>query len=215
MNYSAVITAAGSSTRFNRGISKMLHIFSNGETVIDRTLKPFLADEECREIVVVCTLEVEKYLSDVYKDGRLTYCEGGETRSESVYNGLGHCHQDIVLVHDGARCYLEKGDLENLKKAVSLNNGAILVGSMYDTVKMVENGKVVSTIDRNQLKRAQTPQGFPLEELLNCYRKARKDGFKGTDESSLFERYSEMEVLCVESRGHNTKVTVIDDVRSD
>ena len=215
MNYSAIITAAGSSTRFNRSISKMLHIFSNGETVIDRTLKHFLADEECREIVVVATPQVRDYLEDVYDDERLAYCEGGETRSESVFNGLQNCHEEIVLVHDGARCYLEKEDLENLKKAVSSDNGAILVGSMVDTVKLVENGRVVSTVDRNQLKRAQTPQGFPLEELLKCYRKALKEGFRGTDESSLFERYSEMPVLCVESRGHNTKVTVLDDVRSE
>ena len=215
MNYSAVITAAGSSVRFNRGISKMLHIFSNGETVIDRTLAPFMSDEECREIIVVCNDEVRKYLTDMYKDERLVYCEGGPTRSESVYNGLQHCHEKIVLVHDGARCYLEKGDLENLKKAVSLHNGAILVGEMFDTVKLVENGVVITTIDRNQLKRAQTPQGFPLEELLRCYRKALEDDFRGTDESVLFERYSEMPVICVESRGHNTKVTVIDDVRSE
>ena len=214
MNYSAVIVAAGSSTRFGTGISKMLHVLSDGDRVIDRTLKVFLDDEECRQIIVVCNAEVEEYLNNE-KNERIELYPGGQSRSESVYHGLLGCREEIVLVHDGARCFLEKEDLENLKKAVSLNNGAILVGRMVDTVKTVKDGYVVSTVDRDSLKRAQTPQRFPVRELLRCFGEATREGFEATDESGLVERYSEMKIACVESRGHNTKITVWDDVRGE
>lgn len=215
MNYSAVIVAAGSSTRFGRGISKMLYVFSDGDRVIDRTLKVFLGDDECTQIIVVCNEEVQQYLQDAANDSRIRLCPGGASRSESVLNGLSQCREKIVLVHDGARCFLEKDDLEAVKQAVSFNNGAILVGRMVDTVKVVKDGYVVSTVDRDTLKRAQTPQRFPTEELLRCYREAGREHFENTDESGLFERYSEMKIACIESRGHNTKITVWDDVRGE
>ena len=213
MKYSVVIVAAGSSTRFNQGISKMLYSFENGERVIDRTLKLFIEDEDCTQVVVVCNEEVAEYLAGKKSIGKVMYCHGGATRQMSVYNGLLAVMEDIVLVHDGARCFLEKKDLEKLKKAVKPDCGALLVKSMVDTVKVVEDGMVVKTLNRDTLKRAQTPQGFPTEELLRVYRKAFEDCFTATDDAQLIENYSDLKVRCVESEGHNTKVTVIDDVR--
>ena len=215
MNYSVVIVAAGASTRFNQGISKMLYGFSDGTKVIDRTIRIFEQDEDCRQIVVVCSSEVMDYLTFNHLNARVTLCYGGKSRQESVYHGLMAVTEKLVMVHDGARCFLEREDLENLKKEMSEVNGALLVKSMVDTVKVVENGIVVKTLNRDSLKRAQTPQGFPTRKLINCYRKAEKEGFSATDDSQLVEKYSDMKVVCVESQGHNTKVTVIDDVRGE
>ena len=215
MNYSAVIVAAGSSTRFGTGTNKMLYVFNDGTRVIDRTLKVFLEDDECTQINVVCNREVDSYLRDNVSDERIQLYPGGASRSESVLNGLSGCREEIVLVHDGARCFLEKDDLAAVKKAVSMDNGAILVGRMVDTVKLVKDGYVVSTVDRDTLKRAQTPQRFPRAELLRCYQQAGKDHYETTDEAGLLERYSTMKTVCVDSTGHNTKITFWDDVRGE
>lgn len=215
MKYSAVIVAAGASTRFNQGISKMLYRFSDGTKVIDRTIRIFEKDEDCRQIVVVCSSEVMDYLTFNHLNARMTLCYGGYSRQESVYHGLMAVTEKLVMVHDGARCFLEREDLESLKQKMSEENGALLVKSMVDTVKVVENGIVVKTLNRDSLKRAQTPQGFPTAELIRCYQQAEKEGFSATDDCQLVEKYSNMKVICVESKGHNTKVTVIDDVRGE
>ena len=114
MKYSAVIAAAGSSTRFHHVTSKMLYEFEDGTRVIDRTLKLFVEDEDCRQIVVVSTGDVFEYLSSTRYLGKMVICYGGATRQESVFNGLLASMEDVTLVHDGARCYLLKEDLEKV-----------------------------------------------------------------------------------------------------
>ena len=212
MNYSAVIVAAGRSTRFALDIPKILYEFPDGRKVIDLTVRVFLDDEDCRQIIIVTNEAVKEYLEERYDDERIIICRGGESRQDSVYNGLKHVSEEYVLVHDGARCFLEREDLENLKKEISEEQGALLVKSETDTVKIAEDGYVVRTIDRDRVKRAQTPQGFSSKELKNCYEKALADGFVGTDDCSLVERYGTVRIKCVESAGANIKITTAKDV---
>ncbi|MBR0473720.1 MAG: 2-C-methyl-D-erythritol 4-phosphate cytidylyltransferase [Erysipelotrichaceae bacterium] len=210
MNYSVIIVAAGKSTRFGQQVSKILYQFSDGEKVIEKTLKPFISDDDCKQIVLVTSEEVHEYL----KDGcpKTVFCRGGNSRQESVYNGLLNASEKYVLVHDGARCFLEREDLENLKNEINENQGALLVKSVTDTIKIAENGYVSETIDREKVKRAQTPQGFPRKVLLQCYEKAFKEDYLGTDDCSLVERYSDLKIKCVESKGDNIKITTFNDV---
>ena len=65
------------------------------------------------------------------------YCLGGETRSDSVFNGLMAVKEKIVLVHDGARCYLQSEDLNRLKKTMETERAAILSRTIADTIKIV------------------------------------------------------------------------------
>ena len=214
MKYSAVIAAAGSSTRFHHVTSKMLYEFEDGTRVIDRTLKLFVEDEDCRQIVVVSTGDVFEYLSSTRYLGKMVICYGGATRQESVFNGLLASMEEITLVHDGARCYLLKEDLEKVKENVTMDTGVILCKPETDTVKETdEEGYVIRTIDRSRLKRAQTPQAFRTDELLRCYKKAFEEGFVATDDAQIIEKYSDMKIKLVESTGHNTKVTTLDDVK--
>ena len=210
MNYSVVIVAAGRSTRFGQAHSKILHQFSDGERVIDKTLRPFLNDADCKQIILVTNEEVREYLHDSCP--KTEFCPGGNSRQESVYNGLLHASEKYVLVHDGARCFLYEEDLNALKAEISDEQGALLVKSVTDTIKIARDGYVSQTIDRDSVKRAQTPQGFPCKVLLECYRKAFKEGYLGTDDCSLVERYSDLKIKCVESKGDNIKITTFDDV---
>jgi len=220
MNYSAVIVAAGKSERFESNINKLLYKLSNGTTVIDSTLKVFLEDEECKQVIVVTNPEVLDYLinNDAFTEGdfdfKPVYCAGGDTRSRSVENGLMAVVEDVVLIHDGARCYLLKEDLEMLKKTLETERAAMLVRDETDTVKKVdENGYIVCSINRDELKRAQTPQGFRTKDIMAAYRLAIKDNYMATDDAGIMEKYSDIRIKCVKAKGGNEKITTMRDIK--
>jgi len=212
MNYSAIVVAAGKSSRYKSDKNKLLEQFSDGTTVLTKTLSLFRNDKDCKQIIVVVSNDT---LQEACKNpnGTELYCLGGDSRSESVYHGLMAVNQPFVLVHDGARCYLNKEDLQQLKMQINENQGALLVGNEVDTIKEVQDGFVVRTIDRDCLKRAQTPQGFPSEELLEAYHKAMRDNFVATDDCSIIENYSDLKIKCVISKYKNEKITVVTDFR--
>lgn len=220
MNYSAVVVAAGKSERFESNTNKLLYKLSDGFTVIDHTLKVFMEDEDCTQVVVVTNPEVLDYLisNDAFVDGdydyKPVYCAGGNSRSESVVNGLMAVMEEVVLVHDGARCYLLKEDLDALKRALEVEQAAMLVHDETDTVKKVdEDGYVVCSINRDELKRAQTPQGFRTKDLLKAYRLAIKDGCLATDDAGIMEKYSDVKIKCVKAVGSNEKITTMSDIK--
>ena len=213
MKYTAVIVAAGKSERFASATNKLLYQLSDGSLVIDKALQPFREDKDCSQIVLVTNPETIDYLAKNRATGKEMYCLGGETRSDSVFNGLMAVKEKIVLVHDGARCYLQSEDLNRLKKTMETERAAILSRTIADTIKIVNEGYIVKTIDRDTLNGAQTPQAFYVDELMSCYKKARKEGFIPTDEASVVEKYSDTKIRCVVSRQHNEKITTIDDIK--
>jgi 2-C-methyl-D-erythritol 4-phosphate cytidylyltransferase len=117
--------------------------------------------------------------------------QGGETRQESVYNGLQALPNDAerVLIHDGARC-LATPQLLDRCTAVLLNcPGLIAAVPVKDTIKVVdETGVIQDTPDRQHLWAAQTPQGFEVKLLKQCHEQGRKLAWEVTDDAALFER---------------------------
>lgn len=214
MNYAAVIVAGGKSTRFKAEVNKLLYPIDENTTVIEKTISVFDNDEDCSEIVVVCGKDVMDHLAKKPAKGKIVYAYGGSSRSESVMHGLLAVKEKIVMVHDGARCFLLKEDLDNLKKALETEKAAMLVADMTDSVKKVDkDGYIISSLDRDELKRAQTPQCFDSEELFECYLKAQKDKYTPTDDAGIMERYSDTRIKCVKSIGSNIKITTINDVK--
>lgn len=214
MKYSAVIVAAGSSKRFKSGQNKLLYALSDGNRVIDHTLAVFKADPDCDQIVVVVNNDVGNYLISKKNTGSVVYCYGGKTRAESVYHGLMAVTNEYVFVHDGARCFLNLADLNVLKEGFNEAEACILSRKVTDTIKTVdEQGYIVSTIDRESLRGAQTPQGFKTELLISCYEKAFKAGARVTDDASAVELFSDVKIKCIESVTSNVKITTIDDVK--
>ncbi len=214
MKYSAVIVAAGSSKRFKAGENKLLYTLDDGNRVIDHTLAVFKADPDCDQIVVVVNSEVGNYLFSKKNTGKVVFCYGGKSRAESVYHGLMAVTCENVFVHDGARCFLNIADLNVLKEEFEKSGACILCRKVTDTIKTVdEDGYIVSTIDRETLRGAQTPQAFKTDLLIDCYEKAFKEGVRVTDDASAVEAFSDVKIKCVESVTANIKITTIDDVR--
>lgn len=213
MKYSAVIVAAGVGQRMKLGFNKAYAKLSTGKTIIETTVEVFLQDPDCKQIVLVTDMEdpYSKQLSAQY--GRLVVARGGVTRQESVYSGLKGTLCDYVLIHDGARPYVSLELIERIKRALETEKAALLAISSKDTVKRVKDGYVLETYPRSELMLAQTPQGFETDLILECYKKAKKEGYLATDDASLVEYYSDVPVKIVEGSPSNFKITTPDDLR--
>ena len=135
--------------------------------------------------------------------------QGGDTRQESVYNGLQALPADAdrVLIHDGARCLATPELFERCGQALETCSGLIAAIPVKDTIKVVDNnGLIQDTPDRKQLWAAQTPQGFDVKLLKECHEQGRQQGWEVTDDAALFEKCG-LPVQIVEGEETNLKVT--------
>ena len=135
--------------------------------------------------------------------------QGGETRQESVYNGIQALPEQAqqVLIHDGARCLATPQLFDRCAEALLTCQGLIAAIPVKDTIKIVDDNKVITnTPERSHLWAAQTPQGFDVALLKNCHERGRKLGWQVTDDAALFEM-CQLPVTIVEGEETNLKVT--------
>lgn len=208
MNISALIVAAGSSQRM--GTDKML-LPLLGKSVILHTIEKFALCDEIDEIIVVASknnINIIKEETASFTDKKLTVTQGGETRGESVLNGLKIAKGKYVLIHDGARPLVSKKIIKNVIDGV-LEFGAAAPGcTPKDTVKKVSDAFICETLPRNELVNIQTPQGFVKEEIEKAY---GLYGFNETDDCALIEKTGK-HVKVVEGSYENIKITTPSDI---
>ena len=140
---------------------------------------------------------------------RLLVSVGGRDRAESVYNGLEDLPEEVeyVLVHDAARPLATGATVERVVTAARTGTGAIAALPVVDTLKEVDDGgRVVRTIERARLWRAQTPQGFPRAMLERAHTEARRERVSATDDAALCERLG-LPVVVVRGSERGMKVT--------
>jgi 2-C-methyl-D-erythritol 4-phosphate cytidylyltransferase len=224
MKVAVILPAAGLGTRMGRtsaettGTSRKQFMLLEGSPILLHTVRKFAACDRVSEIVVVLRREdlewVEELLRREIRSKTVRVVEGGNSRQESVERGLAAVSPDteLVAVHDAVRPFV---DLEIIEKAIAeaAEHGAAIVGIVpVDTVKQVSGAqstgaKIRSTISRERLVLAQTPQVFRHDLLNQAFEAARRDGFVGTDESSLVERLEQVEVRVVMGSDRNIKIT--------
>lgn len=204
---SAIITSGGSSIRF--GSNKLLEKI--GEmSVIETTISKFI--DLVDEVIVPSKEDIQEHIknSKFFSD-KIKFALSGETRQKSVYNGLLACsNPEIVLIHDGARPFI---DIETIKKTIDLTyeKKAVVVGSMaIDTIKVVENGKIVKTLDRKTIFQAHTPQAFEFNLIKSIHEKL-VDNSTFTDDSSMAE-FMGVDVYYLEEIEKNIKITTKKDL---
>ncbi|AFY60722.1 2-C-methyl-D-erythritol 4-phosphate cytidylyltransferase [Synechococcus sp. PCC 6312] len=134
---------------------------------------------------------------------------GGNTRQESVYNGLQALpnHATRVLIHDGARCLATPDLFHRCAQALENCSGFVAAIPVKDTIKIVNSEKIVTaTPNRDFLWAAQTPQGFWVKELKDCHQKGQDLGLEVTDDAALFEKF-DLPVQIVMGEETNLKIT--------
>jgi 2-C-methyl-D-erythritol 4-phosphate cytidylyltransferase len=122
---------------------------------------------------------------------RLMISTGGRERGDSVFNGLEDLPEEVttVLVHDAARPLVTDATIDRVIRAARGGQCVTAALPVVDTLKRVDaEGRIVDTVDRSGLWRAQTPQGFPREVLEAAHLAARRDGAQATDDAALCER---------------------------
>jgi 2-C-methyl-D-erythritol 4-phosphate cytidylyltransferase len=227
MKVFVIIPAAGLGTRMSAsaGItrSKSKQFFElNGTPILIHTVRKFAANPRVSEIVVALRQnETAGFLEQArHEDLRtpLRVVEGGEHRQNSVANALASLQasdDDIVLVHDAVRPFVDHQTIDGVIEAVLKYDAAIAGIPAIDTVKQVDrtaDGAVVlATVPRERMVMAQTPQGFRFGLLKKAFDEATADGFMGTDEASLIER-SGGAVHVVMGSPRNLKITTPGDL---
>ncbi|HZQ69773.1 MAG TPA: 2-C-methyl-D-erythritol 4-phosphate cytidylyltransferase [Terriglobales bacterium] len=193
-----------------------------GTPILIHTLRKFAASPEVNEIYVALRAnEIAAFRSRLEKEGlqkRVEFVEGGEHRQHSVANAIAAitaAPEDVVLVHDAVRPFITEEIISEVVHAVSKYGAAIAGMPAVDTVKQVErtaDGALIkTTIPREKVVMAQTPQGFRYDVLKKAFDEAEADGFLGTDEASLVER-SGHEVAVVMGSPKNIKITTPGDM---
>ena len=140
---------------------------------------------------------------------RLLVSAGGRERGDSVYAGLTDLPPEVrvVVIHDAARPFLDADTLDRVVAVARTGSGAVAGVPVMDTLKRVNDAdRVLETIDRTRLWRAQTPQAFPRDMIERAYAEARQQGIRATDDAALCERLG-MPVRMVRGSERAMKIT--------
>ncbi len=214
MNYSVIVLAAGRGSRTNLDYNKVFYTFENGQTVLNKSLSVFLSDEDCKQVVLVCADYEKDYVTENYLyDSRIQVVTGGQTRQDSVYNGLQIVDQDYVMIHDGARPFVEKKWILDLKRSLETEDACLLMVPSVDTTKIVVDGYVKESLERKLVYHAQTPQCFKTDLIKECHQLARNKQVQATDDAQLVEWFSKVRVKVVLSSFTNKKITLPEDLK--
>lgn len=186
--------------------------------IIAWTLKAAIAAATVKWIGLICQPvdrpDLEKILTDLIPNKPVVFIQGGDTRQQSVYNGLQALPSEAthVLIHDGARCLATPALFNRCAQAAMQMPGFIAAVPVKDTIKQVDGHRVIThTPDRDGLWAAQTPQGFEVALLKQCHRRGMEEGWQVTDDAALLER-CEVNVRIIEGEETNLKVTTPKDL---
>ena len=238
----ALIAAAGKGTRMSSRLPKQLLSYE-GTTVLERTASVFAEHEGIDAVFILIPqdreydtifLKIADRLEHAY--GTPVRCSyGGNSRGESVYNGLKnisrYVHESgqdaIVLIHDAARADITGAVIDRNIAAMRSNDAVCTVVPAIDSLRMTEkpaseffddlsshNDYLIinsKSIDRDRVVAVQTPQCFKLSSLMAAYDKARRDGYVGTDDASIAEHFG-IDIALVEGDYANTKITTGKDI---
>lgn len=210
----AVVPAAGSGRRMAAEVPKQ-YLKLNGVPILEHTLRALLACPDIRGVVVV--LDPSDRRADAIAslaDPRVSRAAGGAERADSVLAGLQAVAteagaEDWVLVHDAARPCISVGVLRSLiSSCTAAGVGTVMAQASVDTLKRVsEDNRVLETLDRQVIWRAQTPQMFKLLELMSALSTALIDDIAITDESMAME-LAGYPVSILEGPSTNIKITL-------
>jgi len=188
-----IIVAAGESSRTSGKELKQFRWVA-GKPMLLHSLQTFMARADV--VSVVCVIPRE-FVADpppwIFQCDvdRLLLSVGGRNRTESVRNGLEDLPDEasIALVHDAARPLIDGALIERVVARVRAGRCAVPALPVVDTIKEAgAEGRVLRTVDRSRLWRAQTPQGFPREDIERAHREARAANATATDDAALCER---------------------------
>lgn len=203
----AIIPAGGTSSRFGNK-NKLLEKI-NGKEVIKHTVEAF-EKSNVNDIIICANPAIIEDIQNIFKNSKkVKIIEGGATRQASVFNGLKQCECDYVLIHDGARPMISTDLINQTIEMVKDKKALTVATKTIDTIKEVENGKIIRTIDRSKLYNTQTPQAFEYNLIKSAHE--RLQGQNYTDDAGMLEALGET-VYILDGSYKNIKITTQNDI---
>lgn len=216
MNAAAVIVAAGSGERF--GKPKQLVMLA-GKPLFLHSVHTFESVDFVTEIILVTSIDTSDEMRRILDaDGshpKVRITVGGARRQDSVLSGIGTTtvsDDSIILVHDAARPLMTKQLIERVFDAANTFDAAIAAHTIVDTIKFAEHNIIRSTVPRNDLWAAETPQAARKDLFLQALNYIDENQITVTDESQMLELISQP-VHIVENMQPNFKITYPEDLR--
>jgi 2-C-methyl-D-erythritol 4-phosphate cytidylyltransferase/2-C-methyl-D-erythritol 2,4-cyclodiphosphate synthase len=187
--------------------------------MIARAIGAFASHPNVRDVLVV----IHPDDADLYAEASRPFAQnlrkpvtGGTTRQESVRAGLEALTSEApgsVLIHDAARPFVDHGIITRVIQSLGGHDGALPCLPVTDTLKRASQGRVTGTVKRDELWRAQTPQGFRFDAILAAHRAAAKEPARDfTDDAGVAEWFG-LDVALVEGSEQNRKITTAEDFR--
>ena len=212
-----VVPAAGVGSRMEADRPKQ-YLTIHGQTILEHTVERLLSHSMVDRVVIAISATDPYFPSlPLNTNARVSVVEGGKERADSVLAGLDYLKQHYdyawVMVHDAARPCLRLKDMDALiTESFDNHIGGILAAPVRDTMKRGNGvGGIASTVERNDLWHALTPQMFPLPSLYNALSSALESGVNVTDEASALEAVG-MAPALVRGRADNIKITQPEDL---
>lgn len=203
LNNVALIVAGGSGTRFDSDTPKQYHLLSNGLTVLDNTIHAFLSHEMVDAVCVVIGRH------HVFENSKVMMVYGGETRQESVRNGLLFLKKFApknILIHDAARPFVSQNLISSVISGLHSHEAIDIALPICDTLKTYY-GEV---LNRDTIYATQTPQGFHFDVILNLHLQTKKQSY--TDDISMYLAVCGKNIGFVRGCPKNIKITYKNDI---
>lgn len=204
----AIIVAGGSGSRMGSQLPKQF-ILLREKPVLYYTLKAFLDAYADMQVILVLPgeyIEMGREIIDAWFDpDRIQITEGGDTRFQSVQNGLQLVQEEaIIFVHDGVRCMLSQDLIHRCYQTALETGTAVPAIASKDSVRIISSDGN-EAVDRNLVRLIQTPQTFHSKILLPAFQIDYKDKF--TDEATVVEAFG-IKITLIEGEEANIKLTL-------
>lgn len=210
MNYSVLVVAAGKDAAKGQSYQKALASFDESKSVLSKTISVFMKDEQCTQIVIVTNPADMNRVVTSSESGKIVYVKGTATRQGSVLIGLTAIAEDVVLIHDGVRPWIRQNYIDQLLVKMETESAAVLAIRPVGGVHQVENGYLVPEIMPENVVLTQTPQAFKTSFIIQCYRKAIKQGLHYLDDAQIVNAVSDEQVAVVTGDLRNSRFILKD-----
>jgi len=214
-NFYLIIVAAGSGSRLSRAIPKQ-YIKINGKTILRHSLDIFHSMPNLLKTCIVINPDhQELYNQSVKGLDNIVFCTGGTTRQDSVHKGLRTIKSakddDIILIHDAARPFIKKSEINNLIQAVKTGKAATLGVMSVDTMRRSDKNNIAQQdIERDNLWAIQTPQAFHYSVIKQAHDICNKNKHY-TDDSAIISDMG-IDVKLIKGSRQNFKITTKEDL---
>lgn len=209
----AIILAAGNSTRYGKGKNKNFEIL-NEKPVVMYSIEAFDKNDYIDNIIIAikeCEIvQVQNIINSYPLNKNLDIIIGGNSRKESVYNCIKNIDSDIVIIQDGARPMIKQQYITSCIENMKDFEGVTIGIESKDTIKITDNNNIViQTPNRNNTWLVQTPQCFNRTTLLKTHEKYINED--ATDDCSLLEKEG-YPIKIIDGNYNNIKITTSDDL---